>query len=73
MINELIQIWYLKLCLADDKVSVSVNHGHCSELADSLFNPGMPDEMTDLYMISVLRGNAEPTWDHTHSCQSLAF
>lgn len=45
----------------------SVSHGQCSEWADSLFNPGMPDGMIDLYMTSVLRRNAELTWvTHTH-------
>ena len=47
----------------------SVSHGYCSELADSLFNPGMPDGMIDLYMTGVLRRNAELTWV-THTCVS---
>lgn len=72
-INELIHVGYLKQCLADYRASINVSRGHCSELANSLFNPGMPDEMIDIYMPSVLRGSAEITWVRTHSCQSSAF
>lgn len=67
------QIGYSQRCLADNKASVNISHGHCSELADNLFNPGTPDEVTDLYMSGVLRANAEPSWGHTHSSQSLAL
>lgn len=39
----------------------------------AFFSPGLPGEMTGLYPMGVLMENAEPTWDHAHSCQPLAF
>lgn len=44
---------------------MSAGHGHSSEPAGGILNPGMPDGKIDLYTTDVLRGNAEPTRGHT--------
>lgn len=50
-ISALVHVGYVKQC--------GWLYGHSFELADNLYNPGMPDEKASF------RGNAEPTQDHT--------